>query len=314
MEKIKNVMIVGLGALGTLYADAFEKCEETDLYVLVDADRKERYEKDGRYFKGERCDFAYVTPEDAEGSCKDLKADLILLCTKSNGMLEAIDMIEGFVGEETIIASLMNGVSCEDLLIEKYGVEKVLYMIYLGDGVKNMDGNVEDVGKNRLFFGSLGNPRDEEQTALVEEAFTAAGIEYIIPDDMLYAYWRKFILIDAYNQTCAIFGSDYSLFTKVPESLDFVRNLIAECIPLAKAAGVKNADALMDDLMGVAEKVAPDCMPSITQDRLMKRRMEVDIFADEALKRAEELGIDVPYNKAVSDILHIVNKLNGIED
>lgn len=319
MEKIKNVMIVGLGALGTLYADAVEKTEGRELYVLVDEERKERYERDGRFLRGERCDFKYVTPGEAlptaggQAGDDSSKADLIIICTKSNGMKDAVDMIEGFVGDETIIMSLMNGVTCEALTDEKYGAEHGLYSIYLGDGVKNMNGDVTDVGKNRIFFGVV-NEGDEPKVELVKELFDDCGIEYIIPDDMLYAYWRKFILIDAYNQTCAIFGTSYSLFFDVPESLDFVEHLIAECIPLAKAAGVQNADALMDDLKEVARKIVPECTPSITQDKLMKRRMEVDILADETLRRSAELGLDAPYNKAVSEILHIANKLNGFED
>ncbi len=307
MEQIKKVMIAGLGALGTLYADAVNRTEGRELYVLVDEERKERYQRDGRFLRGERCEFNYVTPD--EGT----PMDLIIICTKSNGMRQVIDMMEGFVGEETIIMSLMNGVTCEELTIEKYGLEHNLYSIYLGDGVKNMDGNVEDVGKNRIFFGAV-DPGDEAKVELVKELFDATGIEYIIPDDMLYAYWRKFILIDAYNETCAIFGMPYALFFEVPQSLGFVEHLIEECIPLAKAVGVSNAEDLMDDLKEVARKIVPECTPSITQDKLMKRRMEVDILADETLRRADELGLDVPYHKAVSELLHIANALNGFEE
>ncbi len=308
MEKIKSVMIAGLGALGTLYADAIERTEGRDLYVLADEERKERYERHPRVFRGEKREFEYVLPTET-----GMDIDLIMLCTKSGGMREAIDMIGNFVGEETIIISLMNGVCCEDMLAERYGRDHVLYCIYLGDGVKNLNGEVNDVGKNCLFFGSLGQPRDEEQTALLAELCESAGISYRIPDDMLYAYWRKYMLIDAYNQTCAVFGTDYSLFRDVPESMEIVRGLIRECVPLAKAAGVERADELPADLETVAEKVDPSCMPSITQDRLMKRRMEVDIFADEAVKRAAELGTEAPYNEVIGRILHVMNTINGFD-
>ena len=120
MEKIKKVMIVGLGALGTLYADAFQKTEDTELFVLVDEERKKRYEGEDKILNGEKVTFNYVTPADEIGPM-----DLILVCTKSNGMRQAIGMIEGFVGDETIIASLMNGVSFEELATEKYGAEHV---------------------------------------------------------------------------------------------------------------------------------------------------------------------------------------------
>ena len=39
MEKIRKIMIIGLGALGTLYADAFSKDKDTEVFVLMDEER-----------------------------------------------------------------------------------------------------------------------------------------------------------------------------------------------------------------------------------------------------------------------------------
>lgn len=308
MEKIKKIMIVGLGALGTLYADAFAKTEDTEVFVLVDEERKKRYEKEDRILNGSPVSFNYVLPEDDLGPM-----DLILVCTKSNGMRDAIDMIKGFVGDETIIASLMNGVSFEELAAERYGMDHVLHMVYMGDGVKNLNGEVYDTNINNLFFGSLGNPKDDEQVALMEDLCKRAGVRYGVKEDMLYAFWRKFVLIDSFNQACAVFGTDYSVFHNIPDAMKLAEGLIDECIPVAKAAGVTNAEELKEDIIGAALNIAPECMPSISQDRLMERRMEVDILADEIVRRGKALGIETPVNEIVSLILTVINKQNGFE-
>ena len=306
MDKIRKVMIVGLGALGTLYADALQRADDTEVFVLVDEDRRRRYEKEPRILKGKECTFNYVTPDESSGPM-----DLILVCVKSNGMKESIDMIEGYVGEDTIIASLMNGVSFEELAAEKYGMDHVIYMTYMGDGVKNLNGEVYDTNINGLFFGSLGNPKDEEQVALIDELYTRAQIRHQVMDDMLYSYWRKYILIVSFNQACAVFGSDYSVFYDAPRAMELAEKLIDECVPLAKAAGVARADELKEDIIGAAKGIAPDCMPSIVQDRKMQRRMEVDIFSDEIIKRSRALGLEAPYNEMVSLILNVINEQNG---
>ena len=309
MNKIRRVMIVGLGALGTLYADAFQKTENTEVFVLVDEERKQRYEKDGRILNGEKCSFNYVLPKTSDAEKEPM--DLILVCTKSNGMHMALNMIEGYVGDDTIIASLMNGVSFEELAIEKYGADHVIYMVYLGDGVKNLNGEVYDTNINNLFFGSLGNPNDDEQVGLLDEFFSRAGIGYGIKEDMLYDYWRKCILIVSFNEACAVFGTDYSVFHNAPEAMTLAKGLLKECIPVARAAGVKNADEYMDDISATAMNIDPACMPSIMQDRLMKRRMEVDILADEIIRRSRLLGLKTPYCDMVSLILNVINKQNG---
>ena len=306
MDKIRKVMIVGLGALGTLYADALQRADDTEVFVLVDEERRGRYEKEPRILKGKECTFNYVTPQEANGPM-----DLILVCVKSNGMKESIEMMEGYVGEDTIIASLMNGVSFEELAAEKYGMDHVIYMTYMGDGVKNLNGEVYDTNINGLFFGSLGNPKDDEQVALIDELYTRAQIRHQVMDDMLYSYWRKYILIVSFNQACAVFGSDYSVFYDAPRAMELAAKLIDECVPLAKAAGVKRADELKDDIIGAAKGIARDCMPSIVQDRKMQRRMEVDIFSDEIIERSRALGLEAPYNEMVSLILNVINQQNG---
>jgi ketopantoate reductase len=187
-------------------------------------------------------------------------------------------------------------------------------MIYMGDGVKNLNGEVYDTNLNGLFFGSLGNPKDDEQVALIDELFTRADVRHQVMEDMLYTYWRKYVLIVSFNQACAVFGSDYSVFHNVPRAMQLAEKLIDECIPLAKAAGVKNADALKGDIMGAAMGIAPECIPSIVQDRTMQRRMEVDIFSDEIIERSRALGLEAPYNEMVSLILNVINEQNGFAE
>ena len=71
---IENVAIVGLGALGIMYAKHFtEAIGKENVRVIVNAERKDRYEKTGIYSNGEKCDFNYV--DEAE---KTQPADLVL--------------------------------------------------------------------------------------------------------------------------------------------------------------------------------------------------------------------------------------------
>lgn len=55
--KIESIDIVGLGALGVMYADFFTgKLGKEKVRVLADQGRIERYEKEGIIFNGRSCD------------------------------------------------------------------------------------------------------------------------------------------------------------------------------------------------------------------------------------------------------------------
>ena len=61
MKEIKTVGVIGLGALGTLYAHLLMKSSARVL-VLADPARIHRYETEGIYYNGERCAFTYQDP------------------------------------------------------------------------------------------------------------------------------------------------------------------------------------------------------------------------------------------------------------
>lgn len=45
MKEIENVLVCGIGAVGSIYADKIEKYSPEKLRVLVDKSRLERYKK-----------------------------------------------------------------------------------------------------------------------------------------------------------------------------------------------------------------------------------------------------------------------------
>lgn len=65
-------------------------------------------------------DFNYILPDD------NFDADLIIIATKASGLDSAVKMIKNFVSSKTIILSLLNGISSEEVIRSAYPEAKVL--------------------------------------------------------------------------------------------------------------------------------------------------------------------------------------------
>ena len=102
MEEIKNIILCGLGAIGSIYAVNFSQYDNNILKILVDKKRFEKYKQEPLIFNGKEYNFNYITPDTIEN-----KADLIIIATKNNGLDEAICNIKNCVGEKTVILSLL---------------------------------------------------------------------------------------------------------------------------------------------------------------------------------------------------------------
>ena len=127
MKEIKKVAIIGLGAIGSIYAVKLHAHDPKCLRVIADKERLEGYKQDGLFFNGKRYDFNFALPDkNAE------KTDLIIIATKSSGLESAVKAIEGFVGDDTVIMSPLNGITSEEIIARAYGRDKVLYTLFIG--------------------------------------------------------------------------------------------------------------------------------------------------------------------------------------
>lgn len=108
---IQKIGIVGLGALGIMYAELFQDAlGKGHVYVIADRDRIQRYQKDGVYANGERCDFLYMDAGEAE------EMDLLIFATKYHGLADAAGNAAKACGKDTIVLSVLNGVTSEEVL------------------------------------------------------------------------------------------------------------------------------------------------------------------------------------------------------
>jgi len=62
---IKKVSIIGLGALGIMYGQHFsQKLPKENVRIIADKKRIEKYQTEGVFCNGERCEFHFVAPDE----------------------------------------------------------------------------------------------------------------------------------------------------------------------------------------------------------------------------------------------------------
>ena len=161
MKEIKKVLVCGIGAVGSIYADKIEKFNPDDLRILVDKNRLERYKKNPTIFNGRILNFNYILPK-----ATDFKADLIIIATKFDGLQEIVTNIKNFVHEGTIILSLLNGVTSEKIIAETYGRKKLLYSYFIGHSAIRVGRQITHDDVNTIVFGSENNADKENVESL----------------------------------------------------------------------------------------------------------------------------------------------------
>jgi 2-dehydropantoate 2-reductase len=138
----------------------------------------------------------------------------------------------------------------------------------------------------------------------VARALIAAGVPTDISDDVRGALWAKLVLNCAYNALSAITQLPYGRLVKGEGITAVMRDLVDECVAVAKADGV----TLPGDVDAAVRKIA-DTMAgqyaSTAQDLAHGKRSEIDHLNGLIVRRGEALGVATPANR----LLHAIVKL-----
>ena len=304
MKEIKKVLICGLGAIGSIYAVKILQNNKADLSVLVDKARLSRYKSEPLNFNGKEYLFKYITPEE------NFSADLIIIATKNNSLRHVLTEINNFVGENTIILSLLNGLKSEDIIAETFGKDKVLYSYYIGHTSTLTGINVIHDDVYKTVFGENDNTLPSQNVMAVKNFFEQSNIKYEIPVDMEYSRWWKFLVNVGYNQASAVLNASYGDFQNSERVNNIAINLMKEAVEVAKAYGVKNTQNLIPEVLECIKTMLPQTRTSMLQDVDARRETEVDVFAGYVSELGKKYNIATPYNDMFLEIIKAIDDKN----
>ena len=329
---IKNVAIVGMGALGILFGgEIAENHSDGHVSFVMDRERAERHRNDIYSINGREVSYPIETPEEF---LKAGKADLILIGVKFPNLSEALELISPLVHEGTTFVSMMNGISSERIIGERFGADKVIYTVSQGmdaqrDGARivyskhgelfigvpgslsknqfaqsarpHFAGETGDAHPGQSVFGQSAGSADKESQKRLEETaelFDKCKVPHTVEPEIMYRLWSKFMLNVGINQVCMVFDTGYEgATTPGSEAYAFTVGAMREVVSVGQAEGIDIGEKEINQYLDIIASLDPRAVPSMEQDRQQKRASEVDMFAGEVISLGKKHGIRVPANE-----------------
>ena len=292
MKKIQTSALIGLGALGILFGRRMPGVQ-----VIADEARIARYTADPVVCNGEPCTFHYVTP--AQGS----PVDLLLVAVKATVLPQAIRDMKNFIGPDTTIISVLNGITSEEN-IEAVYPGHTLWSVAIGMDATRKGRTLTFAQPGKIQFGEKDGAMTDRVRA-VAEYLDACGIANEPCTDILYKQWNKLMVNDGLNQATAVFNVPYGGIMQPGPAYDAMCAAMQEVIRLANLEGVPlPADNAEQFLRSTMQNFDPEGMPSMRQDVLAQRPTEVEEFAGVVRRLAKKHGLPTPTNDFFYARLH----------
>lgn len=291
-----QIGVFGVGAIGKAIASFIYSYTKDDIYLLA-LDKYYKRIENGINVNGVHYDVK---------ASQDIKPDYLFVCVKNYDLEKSLDDISHFVGKNTVIIPLLNGVCAHDTLQHRFPLNKVTYSMIKIEANQKDNGDVITSNVILLGLGDRYNVGEPDYLKPLCKVLKGANINYKVFDDMQREVWRKWMLNIGINQVSALTDSNYTEL-KHPYLKEMMLNLFKEIVSLAMVCGVdlhlSDAEKLIADL----DTRSSDRYTSMAMDFKNKRRNELEYFSGYALKLGKEHKLNLPYNEIIYKLLKAIS-------
>lgn len=292
---IRTAAVVGLGAMGTMYARQFTETLGADaVKVAASGERIARYRKDGIRCNGKKCNFLYTDGSREKETGET--ADLVLFTVKFGGLRESMELAAPLVGKDTVILSVLNGITSEKILSSRFGREKVLLCTAQSMDPRRSGNETIYEHMGSIWFGPQTDGQ-EKRVRDTEDFFRRTGIEYEETEDMTLRLWRKLMLNVGVNQAAMVYETNYGGMRGSGDARDVLIAAMEEVKTVGNAEGVPLTEEDIRNWLRVIDSgLSASGLPSMRQDAIFCRPTEVELFSGTVREIGRKHHIPTPVN------------------
>jgi 2-dehydropantoate 2-reductase len=291
-----KICIVGCGALGSVFAAHLARLDDLEVYAYDISEVHTRaIDERGLRISGAA---NFTVKLHATSQPREIPlCDFGIFATKSSYTRGAIEQTAHIFGNSGTVCSAQNGLGNEEIIAE--------HVKHVIRGATTMAAHLVGPGHAGFeFYSDLWiGPFEPSSTpyARVEqlaEIFTRAGLRVVALPDARGAQWSKLIFNAAVNPVDALTQLHHGAATRFPPTGALYEALLKEGESVAGALGI----ALYGDprkMIAEGANAIEKRNVSMLLDVLAKRPTEVDFLNGAIADQGEQMGVPVPLNRAI---------------
>jgi len=216
-----------------------------DVTFLVRERRKAQLDRDGLCIESPQGD-AQLQVTSILQSDTTTTPDLVLLTCKAYDLIGAIESIRPFMGPNTAVLPLLNGIAHMDRLNREFGQARVL------GGTIRMQATLTPTGLIRqlndwqtLTFGEQDGQRHDRLLAF-QSALQPTGIEAKLSASIMHELWMKLVHLATVATGTCLMRANIGEIARTPQGTQWLNRLLQLNADIASHAGYPPDDAFLE--------------------------------------------------------------------
>lgn len=228
--------------------------------------------------------------------------DAVLFAVKSYDTASAAAVCAPLVGPETALIGIQNGIDNEDVLVARFGPERVLGGSTRIEATITAPGEITRFSEPARFdFGPWHGATGAREQRLLE-TMRRCAIDSHLDADVRRIKWEKFLFICPTAIVTSACRATVGELRQFPATFALYQAAIQEVARVGSADGVDLGDRAIEPVMTLIAALPQSFMTSMQRDLEGGRRMEVDAFSGALIRAGRRVGVPTP----IHEMLHAV--------
>lgn len=319
-----SILMVGAGAVGGITAALLKKAGYNVEIVCKYDDYAKTISGTGLKVRGPWGSFSVSMPASASSSDISEKKDLVLLAVKATDMIGAIKEAILVLKDDGFVVSLQNGM-CVDDLASIAGQGKVIGCVVGWGATMDKQGDLFMSSKGDFIIGYPGRKQDQYLQSLAEVLSSVVPVR--ITENIKGHLYSKLIINSCITSLGAVCGLYLGKMLSISKARKIFIEIIREAVDVAGKMGIsvevfggkldfnkfiKNKGMVADfrrhlmlRMIGFKyRKLKSSSLQSLERGKLT----EIDYLNGYIVKNGNRLGVPVPVNTAIVDMIHEIEQ------
>lgn len=303
---ILKIAVVGAGAMGCLFGAKMVLAGHDVVMVDVVKGQIDAINQNGLLMESEQGKQILNMSASFASEIQE-PVDLILLFTKTNYSRDALKSAVSFIGDNTYVMSLQNGLGNDDIISEFVPVERIILGVTKCSSDMVAPGHIRCQSAGYIKFMSV-NGQHTDMLKNIHESMLSSGLRSQITSDVFIDIWEKVAFNAAINSASAAVRLTCGGIGGVEEGRDLVQTILHETVKVANARGVAAREEAVMKSIEDAYTVHKDHLTSMAQDILRKRLTEIKAINGAIVREAEKAGVEAPVTKVLYWMIRILEQ------
>lgn len=154
----------------------------------------------------------------------------------------------------------------------------------------------------KIVFGEFDG-RGSVFTSSLLEAFSGAGVDAAVSDDIARVTWEKFVFLVGMSATTTVVRQPVGVVRANHRTRALLRDVMDEVVAVGRAFGVDFTDGFVDERLSFIDTLPADMAASMYHDLMRGNRLELPWLSGGVVALGERLGVPTPLNRTMADVL-----------